>query len=130
MGEATFLNQVTPTTYSVLALLLVFVVTLAKIWPLLKAKVNEARKIERDADADLRGDLLQRIALLEARCDAEPGRLDAALAAERRRCEGEMADMRRDFQKRLDELTRIITQNSRSAAQFLGGSDDLSGVRE
>lgn len=121
---ATFFSEWTPTTWSVVILLgsilCVAVVTLVKIWPVLKGKINEARKIELDANAEFRGDLLDRIKVLELGRDGDQQRLSDALSAERRRCDGELADMRRDFEKRIDELMRIITQNSQSTAQMLG----------
>lgn len=104
-------------------------VVIFKFYPLWKAKWNDARKIERDADADLRGDLLVRIRELEASRDAEPMRIDTAILAERRRCDAELAEMRRDFNQRIEQLMRIISQNSKSTAQFLGDPESFGEPR-
>ena len=62
---ARFFSEFTPTTWSVIALGIMLGVFLVKSYPAIKAQVNEAHKIELDADADLRGDLLGRIKELE-----------------------------------------------------------------
>jgi hypothetical protein len=121
-----FFRDFTPTTWSVIGLCVTIVVALVRVWPLVMAKVNEARKIGLDADAHLRGDLLDRIKMLEEGRDGDQQRLSQSLADERRRCDGELADMRRDFEKRVDELMRIITQNSQSTAQLLGNPEALT----
>lgn len=93
------------------------------VYPLVKAKRNDERKIELDASAGLRGDLFTRIRELEAARDGEPLRIDAAIAIERRRCDAEMADMKLDYNRRIDGLERVIAQNSQSQAQVLGWND-------
>lgn len=123
---AGFFRDFTPTTWSVIGLGVTFIVALVRVWPLVMAKVNEARKIGLDADADLRGDLLDRIKMLEEGRDGDQQRLNQSLADERRRCDGELADMRRHFEKRIEELMRIITQNSQSTAQLLGNPEALT----
>lgn len=105
--------------------LLIIAVMAYKVYPLVKAKRNEARKIELDADADFRGDLFTRIRELEASKDGEPARIDAAITIERRRCEAEMAEMRLDYTRKIDGLQRQLAQSSQSAAHLLDAGHKL-----
>lgn len=129
---ARFFSEFTPTTWSVIVAICGGAVVLVKVWPLIKGKINEARKIQLDADAELRGDLLDRIRDLENSRDGEPIRLAAALATEQARCDAELA--RRDAafseyrirtDQRIDGLVRTIAQNSRSRAHLIGDADKL-----
>lgn len=119
MPDANFAAWITSAAPPAYALLLGCAVLAVRFFPVWKQRWNEARKIEVDADAGFRTTLIERIRLLEERCDGDQERLNLAMAEERRRCDGELEDMRRDFEKRIDELMRIIKQNSQSAAQLI-----------
>lgn len=69
-----------------------------RTWPHWKAKVNEARKIELDAQGQLRTSLFERIATLEKAAVER----DAASAIERRLCEEEIRALR----NKLDGVVR------------------------
>lgn len=77
MGDVSFLSQVTPTTYSVLALLAVVLVAVVRAWPAIMAKVNEAK---RDTAAEKAGDwtrLREEIVRLDERLDKLQIEVDA-----------------------------------------------------
>jgi hypothetical protein len=61
---------------------------IVKTWPVWKQRVNEARKIEVDAEAQIRDDLIGRISTLEADLTAERRRCDAELRALRDKLDG------------------------------------------
>lgn len=133
---ARFFSEFTPTTWSVIVLIAMAVVAAVKVWPLIKGKINEARKIELDAEADLRGDLLGRIDKLETSRDGEQGRIEAAIASERRRCDAELAqrdaalsETKLEFNRRIDQLMRVIAQNSQSSAFLLDEKGQLGKPR-
>src|SRR5690349_10147490 len=69
MANASFFQQVTPTTYSVLALLAVVVIALVKVWPLILAKLIEARRDKVDEKAGDWSRLRGEIERLDGRCD-------------------------------------------------------------
>lgn len=124
---ARFFAEFTPTTWSVIVLGVMALVALVKVWPLIKAKVNEARKIELDADADFRGDLLQRVKELEEAQHKD--RLDfiTALGDERKRCDEELDVIRARLKAAEDVnagLLAQIRQDSQSTAALL----DSKGV--
>lgn len=76
MGNVSFFSQVTPTTYSVLALLAVVVIAVVRAWPAIMAKVNEAK---RDTVTEKAGDwtrLREEIARLDARIDKQQIRIE------------------------------------------------------
>lgn len=134
---AHFFSEFTPTTWSVLALIAMVAVAIVKVWPLIKAKINEARKIELDAEADLRGDLLDRIDKLETSRDGEQGRIEAAIAAERRRCDAELAqrdariaETKLEFNQRIDQLMRVIAQNSQSTGYLIDSKGKLGAKKD
>jgi hypothetical protein len=121
MGDAGLVAQLfSPTTP--LYLLLIGLATWAiKTWPVWKGKINEARKIELDADGSLRKDLLVRIGELERARTADREYFDNQLAAERRRCDEEMEKLRQDNKALVD----MIRQHSKSTAMLMG---DPAGV--
>jgi hypothetical protein len=98
MPDVSFFNQFTPGAVGIWSFFGVFVVALIKSWPAIKAKVNEAHKIQLDADGDLRGDLLTRIGELETQVRSERQAGDDRHAA----CERELAAVR----ARLDGVVR------------------------
>jgi hypothetical protein len=94
---ARFFSEFTPTTWGVVVIILLFVGTLVRVWPLVKAKINEARKIELDANADLRGDLLTRIRELEQAQVTDRLSFADAMGNERARCDKELESFRNDL---------------------------------
>jgi hypothetical protein len=79
---------------------------IVKTWPAWKQRVNEARKIQLDADGKFREDLMERIRDLEHSLELAASRVNQAIEDERRRCEAEMSVMRADFQKQIDGVVR------------------------
>ena len=112
---------------------LVFCAAIARAWPAIMGKNNEARKNELDADSGLRGDLLNRIKDLEQQQANGQQRLDSALSEERRRCDAEMASMRLDFQKQMDGIMRQFLAFQMAVAQSappLQRSEAIDGALE
>lgn len=66
-----------------------------RTWPHWKERVNEARKIQLDADGVLRTDLLKRIRDLEEAQSVDRREFNAAMSDERRRCDAELDEIRR-----------------------------------
>lgn len=102
-----------------------------RAWPAIMQRTNEARKHRMDADAGLRGDLLDRIKDLEQQQAHGQQRLDSALAEERRRCDAEMATMRLDFQKQVDGIMRQFLAFQVAVAQSappLARSSDIDSA--
>lgn len=74
MPNASFVAQITPTTYGVFALLAVVLTALIRAWPAIRAKVNEARRDQDAATDHLLDRYEKRLAALEeseARCRKE-----------------------------------------------------------
>lgn len=110
--DSTLFSPATPLYLILLAL----VGWMIKTWPVWKGKVNEARKIELDGAASLRGDLLVRIADLErARVD-DRTYFDNLMATERLRCDKELEKMRLENRGLVD----LIRQHSQSSAVLIG----------
>lgn len=82
--------------------------TMVKIWPVLKQRANEARQIELEDDAKLRGDLLKRISDLEH-----------SLSHERTRCEEALTSLRREMQAKYDGLMRQFLTAQMAWAQAI-----------
>lgn len=82
--------QFTPATIGIWTLVGMAFVTIVKAWPAIKARVNEARRIELDADGKFREDLLARLA------DLERERRDERREADRRHeeCETTLRQVR------------------------------------
>lgn len=93
------------------SLLATVLVALIRAWPAIKQRVNEARRDELDANSKLRGDLLGRIASLEAAAIQR----DAAMLEERRRCDEKL----RDMQEKLDGLLSQFIQFQLSTARAI-----------
>lgn len=126
---ARFFADFTPTTWSVIFGIGVGIVALVKVWPLIKGKINEARKIELDAEADLRGDLLTRIKDLEEAQHRDRLEFYDAMGAERKRCDDELDAIRSRLTTAENEnkgLMSMIRQNSQSTAQLMGDPDMLA----
>jgi hypothetical protein len=98
MPDATFFTQVTPGAVGIWTLVAMVGIALIKAWPAIKAKVNEARQIELEADGKLRGDLLKRINDLETQLRSERAAGDERHA----KCERELRDVR----SKLDGVVR------------------------
>lgn len=97
-GAAFTLPDFTWGAVGVWGLLATVIVALIKAWPVIRQKVNEARQIELDADAILRGDLFQRITDLENQLRTERAAGDERHAS----CERELRDVR----SKLDGVVR------------------------
>lgn len=129
VSAAGFFRNFTPTTWSIIVLIVISSVALVRVWPLIMAKVNEARKIKLDADADLRGDLFQRIKELEEAQHRDRLEFYTAMGDERKRCDQELDTIRSRLTKAEDHnagLQRQLAQNAQSTAQFLGHPEDFA----
>lgn len=127
-----FFSEFTPTTWSAIVLIAMVAVAIVKVWPLIKAKINEARKIELDAEADLRGDLLGRIKDLEEAQHKDRVEFYDAMVVERRRCDDELDAIRLRLKGAEDAnagLQRMIAQNSQSTGFLLDQKAPLGGRR-
>ena len=125
---ARFFSEFTPTTWSVIVLIAGMAVVGIKVWPLIKGRINEARKIELDADAALRGDLFKRIKELEEAQDRDRLEFYDAKGAERRRCDAELDAIRARLTTAENEnkgLMRAIRQHSQSAGFLLDQKGQL-----
>lgn len=123
-----FFAEFTPTTWTLIIIGLVQIVALVKVWPLIMAKVNEARKIKLDAEADLRGDLLQRIKELEEAQHRDRLEFYTAMGDERKRCDDELDAIRSRLTAAENEnkgLMSAIRQNSQSTGFLLDQKGDL-----
>ena len=115
-----------PASFATFTLLAIWVL---RTWPHWKSKINEARKIERDADSVLRTDLLKRIRDLEEGQSADRREFNAALSDERKRCDAELDEIRARLTLAETEnrsLQAMIRQNSQSSAQMLGRPGDVA----
>jgi hypothetical protein len=90
MPNVSFAPQFTAGALGIWSLVVIVLVALVKAWPAIKAKVNEARKIELDADDKLQAKLFGRIDVLEAQVRAERKAGDDRHAE----CEHELRDVR------------------------------------
>lgn len=128
MFDGTALAQLTSGATAGWAAFFVFLIWVVRTWPHWKAKVNEARKIEIEGEATIRGQLLKRVGDLEEAQHRD--RLDfiTAMSDERKRCDGELDEIRAELKAERDErkgLESMIRQNSQSTAQMMG---DPGGV--
>ena len=139
-----FFAEFTPTTWSVIVGIGMGTIALFKVWPLIKGKINEARKIELDANADLRGDLLQRIKDLEEAQHQDRLEFYNAMGAERKRCDEEMDAIRTRLTHEVEGvrarltatenenkgLMSAIRQNSQSTAVLFDESGNLGAEKK
>lgn len=100
-----------------------------RTWPHWKSKVNEARKIQLDADGVLRTDLLKRIRELEETQSSDRRAFNEAMSNERKRCDDELDEIRRRLTAAEDEnkgLQAMIRQNSSSSAVMISRPDAVA----
>jgi hypothetical protein len=121
MGDASLAAQLLSPSTPLWLMALGLATWAVKTWPVWKGKINEARKIELDADGVLRRDLFTRISELERTRTADREYFDNQLATERRRCDEELEKMREENRG----LVAMIRQHSQSSAVLMG---DPAGV--
>jgi hypothetical protein len=116
MGDASLAAQLLSPATPLWIMVIGLVGWAVKTWPVWKGKINEARKIELDADGVLRRDLLTRISELERTRTTDREYFDNQLAGERRRCDEELEKMREENRG----LVAMIRQHSQSSAMLMG----------
>lgn len=127
MGSGLVLADIgSPASFATFTLLAIWVI---RTWPHWKSKINEARKIERDADGERLKQAFARIRELEEVQSADRREFNAALSNERKRCDKELDEIRRrltEAERREDSLLAMVRQNSQSTAQMLGRPGDVA----
>lgn len=116
----TFSDIGSPLSAATLATMFIWVV---RTWPYWKMRINEARKIQLDADGVLRTDLLKRIRDLEETQSADRREFNAALSDERKRCDHELDEIRDRLaaaERENQGLQAMIRQASSSTAMMIG----------
>lgn len=115
-----------PSSFATFFLLAAWVI---RTWPHWKAKVNEARKIQLDADGERLSQAFARIRLLEEQQSADRREFNEAMSAERHRCDEELDEIRHRLTAAEEEnrgLQAMIRQNSSSTAQMIGRPDAVA----
>ena len=106
-----------PETLTIGGLILMLITAWFKVKPAML-------KIETDSDTSLRSDLFQRIETLEKKLDQERKDCDAKLDKLRSEHVADIAALKSDYQKRLDELqthlTQLITQGKNTNVRSKG----------
>jgi len=104
-----------------------------RTWPHWKEKINEARKIQLDADGERLAQAFARIRVLEEAQSADRREFNEAMSSERKRCDGELDEIRTEMRERLtaaeDEnrgLKSMIRQNSSSTAEMVTRPDAVA----
>ena len=128
-AEVEILKALTPGGVGVWTLVFLCLITLIKGWPALK-------KISVEADGSLRADLLARISDLEKQAAQDRLAFTNEMAAERKRCEEEIRELRQEFdedRRALNEqvsgLLAAIRQNSQSTAYMIGEPDAVATTK-
>jgi hypothetical protein len=119
MPELAMLRGLGAAGVGVWAIVLMALVTMIRTWPLIQMRTTEARKQRSDADADLRGDLLERIAKLETELLNEQHHREQALIAEQARCEERLREVKREMDTRYDGLMRQFIAAQMAWAQAI-----------
>jgi len=94
-----------------------------RTWPYWKMRINEARKIQLDADGERLAQAFARIRDLEEAQSADRREFSKAMSDERKRCDLELDDIRKRLSAAEDEnrgLQAMIRQNSSSTAVMMG----------
>lgn len=106
---------------------------LIRTWPHWKAKVNEARKIQLDADGERLAQAFARIRTLEEAQSADRREFNDELSKERKRCDAELDAIREEMRERLTAaenenkgLQAMIRQNSQSSATMISRPDAVA----
>ena len=105
---------------------LVGTVWIIRTWPVWKQRLNEARKIELDADEGLRASLIDRIHQLEEIQSRDRAEFFRAMAEERKRCAAEIEEIRAMLRRTEEDnrgLMAMIRQNSASTAMVVTNPD-------
>jgi hypothetical protein len=142
MGDAISIADIgSPSSFATFFLLTAWII---RTWPHWKAKVNEARKIQLDADGDRLKQAFARIRDLEEAQSADRREFNdarsndrrefnEAMSDERKRCDAEIEEVRRETRERLTALEEenrglqaTIRQNSQSTAQMIGRPDAIA----
>jgi len=142
MGSEIALSDIgSPASLASFFLLLGWVV---RTWPHWKSKINEARKIQLDADGERLKQAFDRIRVLEEAQSADRREFNdassnnrrefnEAMSDERRRCDAEIEEVRRETRERLTALEEenkglkaSIRQNSKSTAHMFGRPGDVA----
>lgn len=128
--DATTLSEIgSPTSFATLFILAAWII---RTWPHWKAKVNEARKIQLDADGERLAQAFARIRILEEVQTADRREFNEAMSAERHRCDEELDEIRRRLtaaEEREQGLLAMIRQNSSSTAMMVGRPDAVAESR-
>lgn len=115
-----------PASFATFTLLAIWVI---RTWPHWKSKINEARKIQLDADGARLAQAFERIRSLEETQSADRREFNTALSNERKRCDGELDEIRERLtasEERERGLQAMIRQNSQSTAQMIGRPGDVA----
>lgn len=122
-----------PASFATFTLLAIWVI---RTWPHWKAKVNDARKIQLDADGERLAQAFARIRVLEEIQSADRREFHEAMSNERKRCDRELEEIRHEMRERLASaeeenkgLKAMIRQNSQSTAQMIGRPGDVAESR-
>lgn len=104
---------------------------IVRTWPHWKEKINEARKIQLDADGVLRTDLLTRIRELEEGRSADRREFNEEMSKERKRCDIQLEEIRKEMNDLKDDnrgLLAMIRQNSSSTALMISRPDAVAEI--
>jgi hypothetical protein len=115
-----------PVSFGTFFLMAIWVI---RTWPHWKAKVNEARKIQLDADSDRLSQAFTRIRVLEEAQSADRRDFNEEMSKERKRCDDELDEIRERLtasEQREQGLLAMIRQNSQSTAQMIGRPDAVA----
>lgn len=102
---------------------LILAVWVIRTWPVWKQRVNEARKIQLDADGERLVQAFARIRVLEETQSADRREFHEELSNERKRCDQELDEIKARLtasEQREQGLLSMIRQNSSSTAQMIG----------
>src|SRR5688572_25847235 len=118
-----------PASFATFTLLAIWII---RTWPHWKSKINEARKIQLDADGERLAQAFARIRMLEETQSADRREfsvaLSEAISEERKRCDKELDEIRGRLTAAETEnrgLQAMIRQNSQSTAQMIGRPDAI-----
>lgn len=120
MDNVTISDVGSPASFATFTLLAIWVI---RTWPHWKAKINDARKIQLDADGARLAQAFARINDLERAQSVAYKEFTIALSDERKRCDKELDEIRERLtaaEERERGLLAMIRQNSQSTAQMIG----------
>jgi DNA anti-recombination protein RmuC len=127
MGNGIALSDIgSPASFATFTLLAIWVI---RTWPHWKSKINEARKIQLDADGERLAQAFARIRVLEEQQSADRREFNEAMSNERKRCDGELDEIRERLtasEERERGLQAMIRQNSQSTAQMIRRPDAVA----